>query len=69
MLVDQKAHQLRDRHGRMRVVELHGGMIGQIVERAELVEMPPDQVLQRRRGEEKLLAEPQLLAFHVASFG
>ena len=62
VLVDQDPHQLGDRDGWMRVVELDRRMLGQLVQRGELVEMPPDQVLQRCRGEEILLPQPQLLA-------
>ena len=40
VVVHQDPHQLGDRDRRMRVVELHRGVIGEIVERGEFVEMP-----------------------------
>ena len=62
VVVDQDPHQLGDRDRRMRVVELHRGVIGEIVERGEFVEMPAHQVLQRGGREEILLPQPQLLS-------
>ncbi len=62
VLIDQDAHQFGDRDRRMGVVELDRDVIGQRIQIGELLEMAADDVLQRRRGEEILLAQPQLLA-------
>ena len=46
----------------MRVVELNGGLVGQVAQIFVLREMPPDDVGQRARHEEILLLEAQLAA-------
>ena len=46
----------------MRVVQLDRGLVREIVKAGEFLEMPPDEVLQRGRGEEILLPKAQLLA-------
>ncbi len=60
--VDQQAHQLDDRHRRMRVVELDRDRLRQILELAPLGEMLREHVLQRSADAEVLLLEAQLLA-------
>ena len=62
MLVHQNSHDLGDRNGRMRVVELNGGLVGERVERTEFVAVAAHEVLQRRRGEEIFLPQAKLLA-------
>ena len=63
LLVDEDAHELDDRDRRMRVVELHGDLGGEIVPRVSAgAQVPADDVPQRARDEEILLHEPQLFA-------
>ena len=62
MLVDQQAHELGDGDCRMRVIQLDGSFLGEIEQAAVLIDMAPEQILQRGRGEEILLAQAQLLA-------
>ncbi len=62
VLVHQDAHQFGHRDRRMGVVELHRGVLGKRIERAEFVEVAAGDVLQRGRGEEVFLPQPQLLA-------
>ena len=61
MLVDQDAHQLRHRHRRMGIVQLDRRLVRQGADIAEILDMPPDNVLQRGGGEEIFLPQPQLL--------
>ena len=60
--VDQEPHQLGDRDRRMRVVQLDRHVVGERRELAVLRLVPAQQVLQRRRREEVLLPQPQLVA-------
>ena len=60
--VDQQAHEFRHGNRRMRVVELDGGMIPQRRKLPVLLLVPADEILQRRRGEEVFLAQPQVQA-------
>ena len=60
--VDQQAHQLGHGDGRVRVVQLDRHVVGKRNELAVLLLVPPEKILQRRRGEEELLAQPQLVA-------
>ena len=53
----------------MRVVELNGGVIAERVERAEVVEVTADQILQRCRGEEIFLPQAQLAALRRGVVG
>ena len=62
VFVHQQPHQLRDDDRRMRVVELDGAFVGQVVQVAILADVPVQQVLQRCRREEILLPQPQFLA-------
>src|SRR5882762_2179799 len=62
VLVDQQAHELRNRHRRVRVVQLNGDRVRNGRERAPLAQMRRQDVLQARADEEILLLEPQLLA-------
>jgi len=63
-LEHQKADELRDGHGGVRVVELHRDKLGQAEEIAAVdgAEIAQD-VLQRGAGEDVLLLDAQLLAF------
>ena len=58
--VDQDAHQLGHREARMRVVELHRGLLRQAAQLAVGGKMPLDQILQRGRDEEIFLPQPKL---------
>ena len=60
--VDENAHQLGDGDRRMGVVELNRGVVGQGADVAELFDMAADEILQRGRGEEIFLPQPQFLA-------
>ena len=60
-MIDQQPHQLGDRHRRMRVVELDRGLVGQRTDVAEILDVPPHDVLDGGGGEEILLPEPQFL--------
>ena len=62
LAVDQDPHQLRDRQGRVGVVELDGHLIRQALDRRVLDRVAPEDVLDRGRDEEVLLLEPELLA-------
>jgi hypothetical protein len=62
VLVDQQAHELGHRDGRMRVVELDCDVIGQGLERELLRAMAAQEVLQRSRREEEFLAQAQVLS-------
>ena len=61
--IGQQQDQLRNGDRRMGVVELDRDVLGQRREIAVLVDEAADQVLQRCRGKEIFLLEPQLLAF------
>ena len=61
MQIDQDAHQLGDGDRGMGVVELDRDLVGEGLDRAELLDVAADQVLQRGRDEEVFLAEPELL--------
>ena len=61
-LVEQQPHQLGDGDRGMRVVHVDRGVIGQGRQRLVQRQMAPHQVLQRGRGEEVFLAQPQRLA-------
>ena len=60
--VDRMPHQLGDGDRRMGVVELDRDLVGEVLDRAELLDVAADEVLQRGRDEEILLAQAQLLA-------
>ena len=60
--VDENAHQLGDRDRGMGIVELDRHLVGKVLDRAELLEVAADEVLERGGDEEILLAEAQLLA-------
>ncbi len=60
MLVVQHAHHFGHADGRVRVVQVDRHLLGQRVQRTVLEQMPADDVLDRRAGEEVLLAQPQL---------
>ena len=62
MLVDQQAHQLGDGDRRMRVVQLHGELLVEALQRNLLPAHDAQHVLQRAGDEEVLLLQPQLLA-------
>ncbi len=62
VLVHQKAHQLSHRDGGMRVVQLDRYTLGQRMDAAGLADLSAQQVLQRGRGEEVFLPQPQLLS-------
>jgi hypothetical protein len=62
VLLHQDAHQLRHGDGRMGVVELDRGVVGQRAQGTALGHVPAHQILQRGGGEEELLAQAQLLA-------
>ena len=62
MVVAQQAHQFGHANRRVGVVEVDGHLVGEVVERAVLVEVAADQILHRRGDEEVLLAQPQLAA-------
>ena len=63
VLVDEDAHQLGDGDGRVRVVELDGLLLGEVVPVvAGRGEMATDDVAQRAGDEEVLLDEAELLA-------
>ena len=61
VVVDQEPHELGDGDRRVRVVELDRDVVGQRDEVAVLLLVPAQQVLQRRRGEEDLLPQAQLV--------
>ena len=63
--VEQNAHQLRDGQGGVRVVDVHGRHIGQIVHGAVFFEMTADDVLDGGGDQEVLLRQPQRLALAV----
>ena len=62
MFVDEQPHELGNGDGRMRVVQLDRDMVGQRRKLAVLRLVPPQQILQRCRREEELLAQPELVA-------
>ena len=62
MIVQQYPHQFRHRDRRMRVIELDRRLVWQRRDGAEILDMPPDDVLQRRGREEIFLPQPQFLA-------
>jgi len=61
MLVDEHAHEFRDRDGRMRVVQLHGEFLVEQAHRQLLSAQDPEHVLNGAGYEEILLLEPQFL--------
>ena len=65
MLVDQHAHQLGDYERGMRVVDVNGDLVGQVVKGFILRKMVVENILQRRTDEEILLRQPQQLALGV----
>ena len=62
MDIDEDAHQLGDGDRRVGVVELDRDLVGEAARIAELLDVAADEVLQRGRGEEELLAEAEFLA-------
>ena len=62
MLVDEQTHQLGHRDGGMGVVELHGELLVESLQRNLLAAHDANHVLQGTRDEEVLLLEPQFLA-------
>ena len=62
VFVHEQAHQLGDRDRRMRVVELHGELLVEALDRDLLPAHDAQHVLQRAGHEEVLLLEAQLLA-------
>ncbi len=60
--IDQEPHQLRDRDGRVRVVQLDRHLVGELRNVAVLFQVTVDEVLQRGRCEEIFLAQPEFLA-------
>ena len=60
VLVAQQPHQLGHTDGRVRVVQVDGHLVGQVVEPAVLAQVAAEDVLDRGAGEEVLLAQPQL---------
>ena len=62
VMIDQQPHQFGDRHRRMGVVQLDRRLVGQGANVLEILDMPPDDVLERGGGEEIFLPQPQLLA-------
>ena len=62
MQVDQDAHQLDHRDGRVRIVQLDRGTLVQRAQVGVFLQMPPDQILQRCGDEEELLAQAEFLA-------
>ena len=62
-LVNQQTDKLRDRHGRVRVVELDGDELRQaVIIRAVLLTVIAEDILQGRAGEDILLLDAQALA-------
>ena len=66
VFINQDAHQFRNGDRGMGVVELDGNMLGQIQQRVVNVQVSAQQILQRSRDKEKLLAQAQLLPGLVA---
>ena len=62
VIVHQQADQLGPGNGRMRVVQLDRHLVGQHFQIAMFGHEPCHDVLQRRRGQEIFLLQPQLLA-------
>ncbi|MNO95887.1 hypothetical protein D3C76_875410 [compost metagenome] len=62
VLIDQQPHQLGHGNRGVGIVELDGGGIGQVEQAVMHVQVASQQVLQRGRDEEVLLAQAQLLA-------
>ena len=60
MLIDQQAHQLGDGQYRMRIVEVNGHMVRQLVETAVRAQIAVDQVLQAGSTEKIFLSQAQL---------
>ena len=58
MLVDQHAHQLGNHERGMRVVDVNGDLVGQVVKGFILRKMVVENILQRRTDEEILLRQP-----------
>ncbi len=61
VIVEQYSHQLRHRNRRMGVVKLDRGLVRQGQDAAEILQMPPHNVLQGRGREEIFLPQPQFL--------
>ena len=59
--VHEQAHELRDGHGGMRVVELDRRLVGERAEVVHPAEVVAQQVLQGGGDEEELLPQPQFL--------
>ncbi len=57
--VDQQPHEFGNGDGRMRVVELDRGMVGQQRQLTVQLLVPADEILQRRGCEEEFLTQPQ----------
>src|SRR5262249_13380140 len=68
-LVEQNSHELRDRHGRVRIVELDGDLTGKRapieVSRAE----PPHEISKRAGDEKILLHKAQTLPYRCMIVG
>ena len=60
--VDQQPHQFRNCNGGMRVIEVNGDLVGQLLDARLRLEIPAQQILQRRADKEVFLTQPQLLA-------
>jgi len=60
--VEQQSDQLRYRDGRVRVVQVDRGVLGQVCERPMLGQVARNDVLHRGRHEEVLLAQAQFPA-------
>ncbi len=65
VLIHQQAHQFRNRHGRMRVIELESHFVRKVVQRAVHAEMLLKRLLHGSGDEEVLLLQPELLAGHM----
>ena len=68
-LVQQDAHQLRDGQRRVGVVDLHGDGVGEVLQRAVLVQVVADHILHGGGNQEILLAQPQALALRMVVGG
>ena len=60
MLVNQQAHQFRDRQHRVGVVEVNGDFVRQVAVGLMQLEVAMQNILHRRRDQEVLLAQTQL---------
>ena len=67
--IQQNTHKFGDRQGGVGIVDMNGGAVRQVIQGAELGQMPPHDVLDRGGNQEILLGQPQGFSLPVVVGG